>query len=121
METYLSIEELAKYLGVAEKTVRRWVLNGDIPYHKIMKVIRFRLSEIERWIDAGCKLSLMKDEAAADGAVLEAGADSETGAAVPAITDDVASDPIQMERGATDFVSYVEKLKSVEIRKIIEV
>jgi excisionase family DNA binding protein len=48
VETYLSIEELAKYLSVAEKTIRKWVLNGDIPYHKIMKLIRFRLSEIER-------------------------------------------------------------------------
>jgi len=27
VETYLSIEELAKYLGVSEKTIRRWVLN----------------------------------------------------------------------------------------------
>jgi excisionase family DNA binding protein len=51
METYLNIEELAKYLGVAEKTIRKWVLNREIPYHKIMKVIRFRVSEIEQWID----------------------------------------------------------------------
>jgi excisionase family DNA binding protein len=51
METYLNIEELAKYLGVAEKTIRKWVLNREIPFHKIKKVIRFRVSEIERWID----------------------------------------------------------------------
>ena len=51
METYMNIEELAKYLGVAEKTIRKWVLNRQIPFHKIMKVIRFRVSEIERWID----------------------------------------------------------------------
>ena len=57
METYLSIEELAKYLDVAEKTVRKWVLNRDIPYHKIMKIIRFRLSEIEKWIETSGKFS----------------------------------------------------------------
>ena len=52
METYLSIMELAKYLDVSDKTVRKWVLNREIPYPKIKKVIRFRLSEIEHWIDA---------------------------------------------------------------------
>ena len=61
METYLSIEELAEYLGIAEKTVRKWVLNRDIPYRKIMKVIRFRLSEIEEWIEAGEKFSRTND------------------------------------------------------------
>jgi len=53
METYLTIEELAGYLKVAEQTVRRWVLNREIPYRKIHKAVRFRVSEIEKWIDGG--------------------------------------------------------------------
>ena len=53
METYLTIEELAVYLKLAEQTIRRWVFNREIPFHKIKKVIRFRLSEIEQWIDKG--------------------------------------------------------------------
>ena len=53
METYLTIEELAEYLKLAEQTIRRWVLNREVPYHKIKKVIRFRISEIEKWIDDG--------------------------------------------------------------------
>ena len=51
METYLTIEELAGHLKLAEQTIRRWVLNREIPFCKIKKVIRFRLSEIERWVD----------------------------------------------------------------------
>ena len=50
METYLTIEELAEHLKLAVQTIRRWVLNREIPYRKIRKVIRFRLSEIEQWI-----------------------------------------------------------------------
>ena len=108
VETYLSIEELAKYLSVAEKTIRKWVLNENIPYRKIQKVIRFRLSEVERWIESGGKLPLLNDEAGegaagADGAALEAGAacglfpdDKKNGSAVevfavPAVAGDVAS------------------------------
>jgi excisionase family DNA binding protein len=55
VETYLSIEGLAEYLEVAEKTVRKWVLNNDIPYHKVMKLVRFRLSEVEQWVETGGK------------------------------------------------------------------
>ena len=57
METYLTIEELAHYLKVAEQTIRRWVLNRDIPFCKIKKVIRFRLTEIEKWVDNSGALS----------------------------------------------------------------
>ena len=53
METYLTIEGLAEHLKLAEQTIRRWVLNREIPFCKIRKVIRFRLSEIEKWIDSG--------------------------------------------------------------------
>jgi len=53
MEIYLTIEGLAEYLKLAEQTIRRWVLNREIPFHKIRKVIRFRVSEIEKWIDNG--------------------------------------------------------------------
>jgi excisionase family DNA binding protein len=53
METYLTIEEVARHLKLAKQTIRRYVLNREIPYHKIKKVIRFRLSEVERWVDLG--------------------------------------------------------------------
>jgi excisionase family DNA binding protein len=71
METYLTIEELAGYLKLAEQTIRRWVLNREIPFHKIKKVIRFRVSEIEKWIDdSGWKLTGM-DYENAEGDLLE--------------------------------------------------
>jgi excisionase family DNA binding protein len=53
METYMTIEDLAVYLKLAEQTIRRWVLNREVPYCKIRKVIRFRVSEIEKWVDSG--------------------------------------------------------------------
>jgi excisionase family DNA binding protein len=70
VETYLDIEGLAKYLNIAEKTVRKWVLNRDIPYRKIMKVIRFRVSEIEEWINTSGKFCPIDDDDQ-DGELLE--------------------------------------------------
>ena len=68
METYLTIEELAEYLKLAEQTVRRWVMNGQIPFHKIKSVIRFRLSEIEKWVDnGGVKTTAVESDVSNDG------------------------------------------------------
>jgi excisionase family DNA binding protein len=53
METYLTIEEAAEYLKLAPQTIRKYVLNKTIPYRKVQKSVRFRVSEIERWIDGG--------------------------------------------------------------------
>jgi excisionase family DNA binding protein len=53
METYLTIAGLAEYIKLSEQTVRRYVLNRTVPYHKIHKAVRFRVSEIEKWIDGG--------------------------------------------------------------------
>ena len=71
METYLSIEGLAKYLEISEKTVRKWVLNNEIPYHKIMKIIRFRISEIEEWISTSGKFNPVNDCEPQDGELFE--------------------------------------------------
>ena len=61
METYLTIEGLAQHLKLAEQTIRRWVLNREIPFCKIKKVIRFRLSDIENWINDGGVNTLASD------------------------------------------------------------
>jgi len=54
MEVYLTIEEMALMLKLSEQTIRRYVFNKTIPYRKIGKAVRFRLSEIEKWISGGC-------------------------------------------------------------------
>jgi excisionase family DNA binding protein len=73
VETYLSIEGLAEYLGVAEKTVRKWVLNNDIPYHKIMKLVRFRLSEIEQWVETSGKFPQVNKDEVSENELFEEG------------------------------------------------
>ncbi|MDR2701802.1 MAG: helix-turn-helix domain-containing protein [Spirochaetaceae bacterium] len=51
METYLTVEELAAYFKFTVQTIRRWILNREVPFHKINNSIRFRLSEIETWVE----------------------------------------------------------------------
>ena len=48
----MTIEELAEYLRVSERTIYDWAQKGDIPCGKLGTVWRFKRSEIERWVDA---------------------------------------------------------------------
>jgi PTS system nitrogen regulatory IIA component len=48
----LTIDEVAKYLRVSERTVYDWAQKGEIPSGKIGTVWRFKKSEIEKWVNA---------------------------------------------------------------------
>ena len=50
-DTILTIEEIAKYLRVSERTVYEWTQKGEIPAGKIGTVWRFKKSEIEKWVN----------------------------------------------------------------------
>ena len=50
-EDILTIEEVAKYLRVSERTVYEWAQKGEIPSGKIGTVWRFKRSELEKWVD----------------------------------------------------------------------
>ena len=47
----LTIEEVAKYLRVSERTVYDWAQKGEIPAGKIGTAWRFKKSEIEKWVN----------------------------------------------------------------------
>ena len=50
-EAILTIEEVAKYLRVSERTVYDWAQKGEIPAGKIGTAWRFKKSEIEMWVN----------------------------------------------------------------------
>jgi len=47
----LTIDEVAKYLRVSERTVYDWAQRGEIPSGKIGTVWRFKKSELEKWVN----------------------------------------------------------------------
>jgi excisionase family DNA binding protein len=52
MENYWRAQEVAAALQISAQTVYRYVANGEIPCHKLNKAMRFKPSEIERWIES---------------------------------------------------------------------
>jgi len=55
----LTIEEVAKYLRVSERTVYDWAQKGEIPSGKIGTVWRFKRAEIEKWVNDRLSMNRM--------------------------------------------------------------
>lgn len=47
----MTLEEVAKFLRVSERTVYDWAQRGEIPCGKLGTSWRFKRNEIERWVD----------------------------------------------------------------------
>jgi excisionase family DNA binding protein len=43
----MSAQEAADYLGVVERTVRRWIETGDLPATKVGKAFSIRVTDVE--------------------------------------------------------------------------
>lgn len=52
-EPWVSLEEIAQHLAVSQDTVHRWIRNRKMPAHKIGRVWRFKVSEVDEWVRAG--------------------------------------------------------------------
>lgn len=50
MERLVKVGEVADRLGFTKGTVYQMVYRGKIPHVKIGSALRFRLSEIDRWV-----------------------------------------------------------------------
>ena len=49
----LTISEVAAYLNIKQKSIYAKVSAGEIPHYRIGRLIRFRLDEIDKWLE-GC-------------------------------------------------------------------
>lgn len=52
-EGWVGINEASEYLGVTKDTIRSWIRKTDIPAHKIGKLWKFKLSELDAWVKSG--------------------------------------------------------------------
>jgi excisionase family DNA binding protein len=54
----LTVAEVAELTGLSCGTIRKYVLKKTIPYLKMGTVIRFRVTDIEAWIDGAERVTL---------------------------------------------------------------
>ena len=49
-ERWVGVEDVATHLGVAKDSAYRWIDNRGLPSHRVGRLFRFKLSEIDEWV-----------------------------------------------------------------------
>ncbi len=52
-DRWLSVEEIAEYLGISKDTVYVWITNKGLPGHRIGRLWKFKRSEVDEWVHRG--------------------------------------------------------------------
>lgn len=52
-ELWVTAENVAQHLGVAKDTVYRWREHKGLPAHRVGRLWKFQLSEVDKWVRAG--------------------------------------------------------------------
>ena len=52
-DRWLSVDEIAEYLGVSKDTIYGWVSTKGMPGHKVGRFWKFKREEIDEWVRAG--------------------------------------------------------------------
>jgi len=53
IERWYNLEETANHLGVSKDTIRSYIKKGTIPYYKVGRQYKFKLSEVDAWVESG--------------------------------------------------------------------
>ena len=52
-EKWVSVDEVAQHLKVKPDTVYKWLERKEMPAHKVGRLWRFKISEIDEWVKSG--------------------------------------------------------------------
>ena len=52
-DRWLSVEEIAEYLGVSKDAVYSWVSTKGMPGHRVGRFWKFKRDEVDAWVRAG--------------------------------------------------------------------
>ena len=52
-DSYLSVEQIAEYLGVSRDTVYTWITAKEMPAHRLGRLWKFKKEEVDSWVKSG--------------------------------------------------------------------
>ena len=52
-DRWVSVEEIAVYLGVSRDTIYGWITKREMPAHKVGRLWKFKPDEVDAWVRAG--------------------------------------------------------------------
>jgi excisionase family DNA binding protein len=55
-DRWLSVDEIAEYLGIKRDTTYKWISEKHMPAHKVGRLWKFKKEEIDEWVKKRRKL-----------------------------------------------------------------
>ena len=52
-ERWLSVAEIAEYLGVRRDTIYKWIERKGMPAQKVGRLWKFKQGEVDAWVRSG--------------------------------------------------------------------
>ncbi len=52
-EQWVSVEQIAQHLNVKTFTIYKWLERKDMPAHKVGRLWRFKVTEVDQWVRSG--------------------------------------------------------------------
>ena len=52
-EAWVSVDAVAEHLSVAKDSIYRWIEHKRLPAHRVGRLWKFKLSQIDEWVSAG--------------------------------------------------------------------
>jgi len=53
IENWVSMSKITEYLDVSRETILQWITYRQMPAHKIGRLWKFKISEVDEWIRSG--------------------------------------------------------------------
>lgn len=52
-EPWVGVDDVARHLGVSHDTVYRWIDAKGLPAHKLGRLWKFKLADVDAWVRSG--------------------------------------------------------------------
>ncbi len=52
-DRWLSVDEIAKYIGIKRDTAYKWMSEKQMPAHRVGRLWKFKKEEIDEWVNSG--------------------------------------------------------------------
>ena len=52
-ERWLSVDDITEHLGIKRDTVYKWVAHKNMPAHKVGRLLKFQVKEVDEWVREG--------------------------------------------------------------------
>ena len=62
VEPWTSVDDVARHLGVAKDSIYRWIERRSLPAHRIGRLWKFKISEVDQWVRAGGADSIVAEK-----------------------------------------------------------